>query len=74
MKIILKFQLSTMPWSGFGRRTLKKNLENTICMHLKAAGYDDTVAQMGKREVDFVCDPAGERQYIQAVGENYQST
>jgi uncharacterized protein len=35
-------------------------------MHLKAAGYDVTVGQLGKKEVDFVCEKSGERIYIQA--------
>ena len=31
------------------------------------AGYDVTVGQLGKKEVDFVCEKAGERMYIQAA-------
>ena len=38
-----------------------------VFMHLKAAGYDVTVGRIGKQEVDFVCEKAGERLYVQAA-------
>jgi hypothetical protein len=34
---------------------------------LKIAGYEVTVGQIGKQEVDFVCEKGGERCYIQAA-------
>ena len=36
-------------------------------MHLKSVGYDVTVGQIGKREVDFVCEKSGERLYVQVA-------
>ena len=52
---------------GFLVTDINKNLENVIFMHLRSAGYDVTVGQIGRREVVFVCDKAGERLYIQAA-------
>lgn len=52
---------------GFRATDINRILENLVFMHLKAAGYDVTVGQIGKQEVDFVCDKAGERLYIQAT-------
>ena len=50
---------------GFRGTDINKIVENIGFMHLKAAGYDVTVGQLGKKEVDFVCDKAGERMYVQ---------
>ena len=52
---------------GFRATDINKILENVIFIHLKAAGYDVTVGQIGKREVDFVCEKGGERLYIQVA-------
>jgi len=52
---------------GFRATDINKILENLIFMHLKSVGYDVTVGQMGKQEVDFVCDKAGERLYVQVA-------
>ena len=52
---------------GFRATDINKVLENVVFMHLKTAGYDVTVGQVGKREVDFVCEKAGEHLYIQAA-------
>lgn len=42
--------------------------------HLKVSGYDIKVGQLGKKEIDFVCEKGGERTYIQVAylitGEN----
>jgi predicted AAA+ superfamily ATPase len=51
---------------GFRAMDIHKVIENAVYMHLKAAGYDVTVGQLGKKEVDFVCEKSGERIYIQA--------
>ena len=50
---------------GFRGTDINNIVENIGFMHLKAAGYEVTVGQLGKKEVDFVCDKAGERMYIQ---------
>jgi predicted AAA+ superfamily ATPase len=52
---------------GFQTANINKVLENIVFMHLKAAGYEVTVGQIGKKEVDFVCDKADERLYIQVA-------
>lgn len=52
---------------GYRATDINKILENIVFMHLKAAGCDVTVGQLGKKEVDFVCDKAGERFYIQVA-------
>lgn len=52
---------------GFRAVDINKVMENVIFTHLKVAGYDVTVGQIGKREVDFVCEKAGDRIYIQAA-------
>lgn len=52
---------------GFRATDINKILENLVFMHLKSAGYDVTVGQIGKREVDFVCEKSGERIYVQVA-------
>ena len=53
--------------AGFRLTDIHKVLENVVYMHLRAAGYDVTVGQIGKKEVDFVCDKGGERLYLQVA-------
>ena len=45
---------------GFRATDINKILENLVFTHLKAAGYDVTVGQIGKQKVDFVCEKAGD--------------
>ena len=52
---------------GFRATDINKILENIIFTHLKTAGYDVTIGQIGKREIDFLCEKNGERLYIQAA-------
>lgn len=52
---------------GFRATDINKILENLVFMHLMAAGYEVTVGQIGKKEVDFVCDKGGERLYVQVA-------
>ena len=52
---------------GFRATDINKILENVIFTHLKIAGYEVKVGQIGKQEVDFVCEKGGERCYIQAA-------
>lgn len=52
---------------GFRATDINKILENVIFTHLKIAGYEVKVGQIGKKEVDFVCEKGGERCYIQAA-------
>lgn len=53
--------------AGFRLTDIHKVLENAVYTHLLAAGYEVTVGQMGKKEVDFVCDKGGERRYLQVA-------
>jgi len=52
---------------GYRATDINRILENTVFMHLKMAGYEVQVGQMGKREIDFVCDRHGERLYVQVA-------
>ena len=53
--------------TGFSSSDINKILENIVYVHLKAAGYHVMIGQIGKREVDFVCEKAGERLYVQVA-------
>lgn len=46
---------------------INKILENLVFLHLKIAGYKITVGQLGKKEVDFVCEKKGEKMYVQVA-------
>ncbi|MBU0991798.1 MAG: ATP-binding protein [Proteobacteria bacterium] len=52
---------------GFRPTDINKVIENVIFTHLKISGYDVSVGQIGKKEVDFVCEKDAERLYIQAT-------
>lgn len=52
---------------GFRLTDIQKVLENVVYMHLLAAGHKVTVGQIGKKEVDFVCERGGERRYLQVA-------
>ena len=52
---------------GFRATDVNKILENTVFTHLKTAGYEMTVGQIGKQEIDFVCEKKGERLYVQVA-------
>ena len=52
---------------GFRATDINKMLENVVFMHLKMAGYDVKVGQIGNREIDFVCEKEGELLYVQVA-------
>lgn len=52
---------------GFRITDIHKILENLVYLHLRAAGYEVSIGQIGSREVDFVCEKAGERLYVQVA-------
>ena len=52
---------------GFRATDINKMLENVVFMHLKMAGYDVKVGQIGNREIDFVCEKEGEMLYVQVA-------
>jgi len=44
-----------------------KVLENLVFLHLKISGFDVKVGKLDNREVDFVCERAGEKIYVQVA-------
>ena len=56
---------------GYRGTDINRILENIVYMHLRMAGYNVSVGQMGEREIDFVCEARGERLYVQVA---YQIT
>ena len=53
---------------GYRQPDINKVLENLVFLHLLIWGYKVTVGQQeGGREVDFVCEKAGQRLYIQVA-------
>ncbi|HEV2480007.1 MAG TPA: ATP-binding protein [Puia sp.] len=53
--------------SGYKIADRGKLLENIICNHLLYLGYDVKVGTFHKQEIDFVCERANERLYIQVA-------
>lgn len=52
---------------GFRSTDINKILENLVFLHLLAACYEATIGMIGNRKVDFVCEKAGERLYVQVA-------
>lgn len=50
---------------GNNKRDLQRILENLIYMEMQRRGYTVRVGRVGNQEVDFVCDKAGQRLYLQ---------
>jgi len=50
---------------GNNKRDLQRILENLIYMEMLRRGYTVRVGRVGNQEVDFVCDKAGRRIYLQ---------
>jgi uncharacterized protein len=53
--------------AGYTAKDIQKFLENTVCIHLKMAGYSVTVGTDGKKEIDFIARKGGEKIYIQVA-------
>jgi len=51
----------------YNQADINKVLENIVFKHLKVLGYKIRVGQLGKKEVDFVCEKDGEKRYIQVA-------
>ncbi len=51
----------------YNQTDINKVLENIVFKHLKILGYEIRVGQLGKKEVDFVCEKDGEKRYIQVA-------
>ncbi len=52
---------------GYRAMDISKILENIAFLHLRAAGYEVRVGQVGTREVDFVAEKGGDRLYVQVA-------
>ncbi|MDO9399416.1 MAG: ATP-binding protein [bacterium] len=52
---------------GYRQTDINKILENLVFMHLKVSGFKVTIGQLGKKEIDFVCEKKGEKLYIQVA-------
>lgn len=50
---------------GYRPNDIEKVLENLVFLQLKMQGYKVAVGKFGEREIDFVCEKAGERLYVQ---------
>lgn len=52
---------------GYRLQDRGKIIENVVLNHLLSHGYTVHVGQLGNKEVDFVADKQGERQYVQVA-------
>lgn len=52
---------------GFDQRDIGKVIENAVFLKLAGEGWDIRSGRVGDREVDFVCERAGSRIYVQAT-------
>ncbi len=52
---------------GGNRQDINLVLENIVFMELLRRGFQVTVGKVGEREVDFVCERAGEKIYLQVA-------
>lgn len=52
---------------GNNQRDIQRILENIVYMELLRRGYSVRVGRVGNREVDFVCEKAGQRIYLQVA-------
>jgi len=52
---------------GFSQREIGKAIENAAFLRLESDGWTIRSGRVGDREIDFVCDRAGERIYVQVA-------
>ena len=52
---------------GTNLRDIERVLENIVCVELVRRGYAVMVGKVSEKEVDFVCEQAGDRLYIQVA-------
>lgn len=50
---------------GYNQRDIQRILENIVYMEMLRRGYGIFVGRVGKLEVDFICEKAGQRIYVQ---------
>jgi len=53
--------------NGYKPNDMAKILENAVLEHLLYRGYDVKVGQINDLEIDFVCERAGEKLYVQVA-------
>lgn len=52
---------------GYRQVDMGKILENLVYNHLQFWGYNIVVGKSGEKEIDFICEKAGEKMYIQVA-------
>jgi len=52
---------------GYDQNDIGKVVENAVFLKLAGDGWDLRSGRIGDREIDFVCERNGERQYVQAA-------
>lgn len=52
---------------GYRQVDIGKILENLVYNHLQFLGYTITVGKSGAKKIDFICEQAGEKLYIQVA-------
>ena len=55
--------------AGYKPQDRAKRLENVVCNHLIACGYEVQVGYLATEEIDFVCTRNGETLYVQVAEE-----
>ena len=53
--------------TGYKSGDISQLLENVVFLHLLIKDYEVTIGKLGDKEIDFVCDKATERIYIQVT-------
>lgn len=53
--------------TGYKSGDISQLLENVVFLHLLIKDYEVTIGKLGDKEIDFVCDKAAERIYIQVT-------
>lgn len=52
---------------GNNQRDIQRILENIVCLEMLRRGYTVRIGRIGAREVDFVCEKADQRIYLQVA-------
>ncbi|MEI6437060.1 MAG: hypothetical protein WCP32_19725 [Bacteroidota bacterium] len=52
---------------GYKPQLINKLIESSVFQHIIRMGYNVYVGKTGDKEIDFVCEPQGEKIYIQCA-------
>lgn len=52
---------------GYKANDINKIIENAVYQHLKLSGYVVHVGKSGNKEIDFICEKAGKKIYVQVT-------